>query len=269
MEQLFSCRNCIHNCGQSLLIGKGAGFCLKHNSVLFSSGKTTCKYLHRKDLPSFVVDEGIREHAAEFAEFSNIVDLLLHKPIDRTPYSEKSVWERMQFDPINQSLAHYHKTRPSWVFLEAMSGGVDGRRMLTHASLVRRYMAVCGTWQSSYRFVLSLIQEFFNEPFFSESDLISSSDDDLDFVKNDARWDVFFVRLGCLQEYGFHSGLHELMWATDQLNGGLSSLDWGKTQRELSVIVPQWSALIIEHASREGAFLPQAESDAWEFTEAG
>lgn len=269
MEQLFSCRNCIHDCGQSLLIGNGAGFCLKHNSVLYSPNTTTCKYLHRKDLPCFVVDEGIREHAAEFAEFSDIADLLAHERVKKIPYSEKFVWERKQFDPINQSLAHYHKTKPNWVFIEAMSGGVDGRRMLTHASLVRRYMATCGTWRSSYRFVLSLIQEFFNEPVFSDADVVNSSGEDLDFVKLDARWDVFFVRLGCLQEYGFHSGLQDLMWATDQLNGGLTSLDWAATQSELSVKVPQWSALIIEHAGSEGAFFPQAEADAWEGIEAG
>jgi hypothetical protein len=268
MEQLFSCRNCIHNCGQSLLIGNGSGFCLKHNSVLYSSATTTCKYLHRKDLPSFVVDEGIREHAAEFAEFSNIADLLTHKPIDRIPYSERFVWERRQFDPINQSLAHYYKTKPVWVFLEAMSGGIDGRRMLTHASLVRRYMAICGTWRSSYRFVLSLIQEFFNEPHFSDKDLVIGTDDDWDFLRSDARWDVFFVRLGCLQEYGFHSGLQELMWATDELNQGLSSLDWDATQNELTAKVPQWSELIIGHASGEGAFFPQIEPENWDVSEA-
>ena len=269
MEQLFSCRNCIHNCAQSILIGKGSGFCLKHNSVLSSPGSTTCKYLFRKDLPSFIVDDGIREHAAEFAEFSNIADLLTHKPVDRIPYSERFVWEQKQFDPITQSLAHYHKTRPSWFFLEAMSGGVDGRRMLTHASLVRGYMATCATWRSSYRFVLSLIQEFFNEPVFADTDVVSSEGDDLEVVKSDARWDLFFTQLGGLQEYGFHSGLQELLWATDQLNGGLSSLDWDGTQSELAVKVPQWSALIIQHATDEGAFFPQAEQGVWEFVETG
>jgi len=54
------------------------------------------------------------------------------------------------------------------------------------------------------------------------------------------------------------------MWATDQLNGGLSSLDWEATQSELAAKVPQWSELIIGHASGEGAFFPQAEPDIWE-----
>jgi hypothetical protein len=36
MDELFSCRNCIHNCGQSLLIGPGSGFCLQHESVIWA-----------------------------------------------------------------------------------------------------------------------------------------------------------------------------------------------------------------------------------------
>ena len=82
MDELFSCRNCIQNCGQSLLIGRGAGYCVKHDTVLFYPERTTCKYLHRKDLPRFVVDEGLREHASEFAGFSGIADLVEHKPVD-------------------------------------------------------------------------------------------------------------------------------------------------------------------------------------------
>ena len=99
MDELFSCRNCIQNCGQSLLIGRGAGYCVKHDTVLFYPERTTCKYLHRKDLPRFVVDEGLREHASEFGGFSGIADLLEHKPIERLHYSEKFAWERKQFDP--------------------------------------------------------------------------------------------------------------------------------------------------------------------------
>ena len=75
MDELFSCRNCIHNSGQSLLIAEGLGFCLQHNSVIRDPDRTTCKYLHRKDLPNFVVHEGIGEHAAEFAGFPLQVSL--------------------------------------------------------------------------------------------------------------------------------------------------------------------------------------------------
>src|ERR1700678_3918496 len=99
MDELFSCRNCIHNASQSLNVGRGAGYCLKHDSVLERPEKSTCKYLHRKDLPRFVVDEGLREHAAEFAGFSGIVSLDTRQPISRKYYSERFAWDHGIFDP--------------------------------------------------------------------------------------------------------------------------------------------------------------------------
>ena len=256
MDVLFSCRNCVHDCGQSLLIGRGVGFCVKHDSVLFRPERTTCKYLHRKDLPRFVVDEGLREHASEFAGFSGIADLAEHTPIERSHYSEKFAWERKQFDPINQSLAQYHKTKPAWIFLQAMSGGIDGRRSLAHASLIRRYMDNCGTWRSSYRFVLALVQELPSTPQFLDTDLNTDDAAPDAEIRQDAVWDVFFARLSGIQEYGFHSGIEGLMWATDQLNGAMTSLDWTALTKELDAKLPEWTDLIIRHATNEGAFFP-------------
>lgn len=256
VDELFSCRNCVHNCGQSLLIGRGIGFCVKHDSVLQNPARTTCKYLHRKDLPRFVVDEGLREHASEFAGFSALADLVERRPVDRLHYSEKFAWERKQFDPINQSLAQYHKTKPAWIFLQAMTGGIDGRRSLAHASLVRRYMDNCGTWRSSYRFVLSLVYELPKTPRFQDTDLITHGLSQDAGFQQEAVWDVFFTRLSGIQEYGFHSGLETLMWATDQLNGSLTSLDWPGLVRELNAKSPEWIDLIMRHAMDEGAFFP-------------
>lgn len=259
MDELFSCRNCIHDCGQSLLIGRGSGFCVKHDSVLFRPERTTCEYLHRKDLPRFVVDEGLREHAGEFAGFSGMADLLDHRPIERLLYSEKFAWERKQYDPIDQSLAQYHKTSPAWTFLQAMSGGVDGRRAITHASLVRRYMDNCGTWKSSYRFILAMVQELPNTPLFMETDLNTDDETLTSDTYDDAIWDVFFTRLSGIQEYGFHSGIETLMWATDELNGSLTDLDWLGLGSELRVKSTEWVDLIMRHASSEGAFFAQQE----------
>ena len=255
MDELFSCRNCVQNCGQSLLIGRGVGFCIKHDSVLFDPNRTTCKYLHRKDLPRFVVDEGLREHAGEFAGFSALADLVEHRPIERLAYSEKFAWERKQFDPLNQSLAQYHKTKPVWIFLQAMAGGIDGRRSLAHASLVRRYMDHCGTWRSSYRFVLGIVQELPNTPQFQDKDL-NTDDSNSDETRQDAIWDVFFARLSGIQEYGFHAGLENLMWATDQLNGALTTLDWRTLKLELDAKALEWTEQIIQHATTENAFFP-------------
>jgi hypothetical protein len=140
MDELFSCRNCIHNPGQSLLIGQGSGFCLQHESVVWDPDRTTCKYLHRKDLPNFTVDEGTREHAAEFAGFPLLVSLDHKEPIEPIRYSEKLLWEKGTFDPIIHTLAQYYKVEPRWILISALSSGVDGRRSLTHSCLVRHYM---------------------------------------------------------------------------------------------------------------------------------
>ena len=256
MDELFSCRNCVHNCGQSLLIGRGEGFCIKHDSVLRTPDRSTCKYLHRKDLPRFVVDEGIREHAGEFAEFSAIADLVQHKPVERVPYSEKFYWNQKRFDPLNQSLAQYHKTNPSWIFIQAMSGGIDGRRSLAYASLVRRYMDRCGSWQNSYRFALAIVQELPSTPEFPDKDLNTDDNKPDDDIRQEAVWDVFFCRLGSVQEYGFHSGLKDLMWATDKLNGALIELDWDVLKIQLDARVPEWTEQIVRHAVDNGAFFP-------------
>ena len=240
-----------------MLIGRSVGFCVKHDSVLLQPERTTCKYLHRKDLPHFVVDEGLREHAGEFARFSGMADLLDHQPVARTPYSERFVWERKQFDPINECLAQYHKTRPAWTFLQAMSGGIDGRRALAQASLIRRYMDHCGTWRSAYRFILALVQDLPTQPSFQDKDL-NAGDGEIDAaLRADAAWDVFFTRLSGVQEYGFHAGIETLMWSTDELNGGLVNLDWSALSAELAIEVPKWTDLIIEHATQEGEFFSQ------------
>lgn len=253
MDELFSCRNCIHNCGQSLLIGRGVGFCIKHESVLTEPERSTCKYLHRKDFPRFVVDEGLREHAAEFAGFSAIAGLVSHAPIERLHYSERFAWEQRQYDPLTQGLAQYRKTKPAWIFLQALSGGIDGRRALAHASLVRRYMDTCGTWRSSYRFVLALVQELPITPEFLDQDFAHDPDEG---TAQDAVWDVFFARLSGVQEYGFHAGLEQLMWATDRLDGALADLDWRALRAQLDARAREWTDLIIRHATDEGAFFP-------------
>lgn len=259
MDKIYSCRNCIHNGGQSLLIGRGAGFCIKHDSVIFKPSQTTCKYLHRKDLPYLVVDEGLREHASEFAGFSAMADLITKEPIAKLSYSEKFAWERRQFDPVNHSLALYHRTNPTWVFLQTMSGGVDGRRSLAQASVVRRYMDNCGTWQSSYRFILGIIQDLSLTPIFNESDLNDEDGDIGEDIREDAIWDVFFTRLSGIQEYGFHAGIEDLMWATDKLNDALVSLDWLLLKKELNVKNEEWIKMVIDHAKEEGEFYKKSD----------
>ncbi|HWY87324.1 MAG TPA: hypothetical protein VNX28_11395 [Gemmataceae bacterium] len=260
MDELFSCRNCIHNCGQSPNVGQGAGYCLQHDSVIWEPERTTCKYLHRKDLPHFVVDEGVREHAAEFAFFPLLVTLDTKKPIEQIRYSEKFAWERGSFDPLTHALAQYYKIPRRWVLIQAFTGGADGRRSLTHGSLVRHYMDRCGKWTSSYRLVLGLLDEIDDPPHFSRRSLLISHGLSAEEVAQDALWDVVFVRLSALQEYGWHAGLEPLIWASDEVNGSLSEMNWPTLQAEFANLRPRWIDLIISHAKEHGVFFPQPES---------
>jgi hypothetical protein len=260
-DELFSCRNCIHNPGQSLLIGRGSGFCLQHESVILDPDRTTCKYLHRKDLPIFVVDEGTREHAAEFAGFPLLASLDRKEPIDPIQYSEKLRWETGTFDPVVHIVAQYYKVEPRWILISALSGGVDGRRSLTHSSLVRHYMDHCGTWKSSYRLILDLLDEIDIQPQFEPRALVQDETGGHAEAAGDATWDVFFTRLAAVQEYGWHAGLEELMWASDSLNGSQTDFDWPRLQTELTNQREAWIDLIITGAKRYHEFFPTRGSE--------
>jgi hypothetical protein len=258
MQELFSCRNCIHNPGQGLNIGKAQGYCVRHESLIDEPADTTCKYHHRKDMPHFVVDEARSEHAAEFAHFSGLARLSKPEPLRKVFYSEKYAWDYRQFDPIMNSLASYYKAGKAWVFIQTYAGGIDGRHALVHSCLTRRYLDNCDTWKSSYRLVLALVDEMKQPPMFAQDALNISDAEGVDVVREDAAWEVFFSRLVGLQEYGWHAGVEELMWASDGLNGSLSALDWDGLGAELATSCPNWTDIIIKHAQEnEGYFTHQ------------
>ncbi|MCU1294170.1 MAG: hypothetical protein JWP08_3020 [Bryobacterales bacterium] len=235
---------------------------MRFNSVIRDPDTTTCKYLHRKDLPRFVVDEGLREHAAEFAAFSGMADLYARDAIRSAYYSQKFVWEHHAFDPITNVLAQYHKTSPAWVFVESFTGGIDGRRSVAHACLVRRYMDNCETWKSSYRLVLAFLAEIDEEPQFRKGDLKVLASGDSPALNADALWDVIFIRFSLLQEYGWHAGLEPLLWVTDRVNGALAAFDWPALREQLTDLKVDLTKLVIEHAQAEGAFFDSFESDS-------
>lgn len=260
MDVLFSCRNCIHNCGQTPNLGPGMGFCLQHNSLIRDPGTTTCKYLHRKDLPHFAVEEGVREHAAEFTFFPGLVSLTEKRPLPVVRYSEAVAWERREFSPVRHVLAQYFKTTPRWILIQSFTGGTDGVRAVAHASLVRRYLDHCGKWTSSYRLVLALVQEIDVEPHFSNEDVLVPAGEDAVAARADALWDVVFTRLSCLQEYGWHAGIESLTWITDSLNGALTDFDWPTLQEALVGVRNDWTERLIRHAKENMAGPPEDES---------
>ena len=95
-------------------------------------------------------------------------------------------------------------------------------------------------------------------PVFGERELYLHEGEDVGDISDEALWDVFFCRLVSVQEYGFHAGIEELMWATDSLNGALTDFDWTTLKAELEEKRPQWSQLIITHAEKENVFFPDS-----------
>ena len=115
------------------------------------------------------------------------------------------------------------------------------------------------TWVSSYRLFLAYIQDLDSEPQFSDRDLVVDGSGSLDAVRNEALWDVIFTRVAGVQEYGFHAGLDDLMWATDCLGEGLAEGNWPMLKEELGEKREEWTERIISHAKQEGVFFAQDE----------
>jgi hypothetical protein len=208
-----------------------------------------------------VVDEGVREHAAEFALFSGLVSLKTIQPIERIRYSERFAWERGSFDPLLNAIAQYRKVEPHWAFIQGFTGGSDGRRSLTYAAFVRRYMDTCDTWASSYRLVLAIVDEIDAEPQFDARSILVADGDDPKASEQEALWEVVFTRLSGIQEYGYHAGIEKLMWATDSLNGGLSELRWPELRSELTNMRRVWIDQILSHARDNDVFFPSPDEE--------
>lgn len=265
MIELFSCRNCVQNAGQGLSIGAGRGFCLQFNTPIENPERTTCKYLHRKDLPRFLVDEGLREHASEFASSYGMVDLHTKRDIPKHSYNERRDWERGRFDPLLNSLSQYHRRKSQeedteedsgwkWRFIQTYAGGLDTQRALVHVSLIRRYMHHCGTWVSSWRLMLAAINDVDTAPVLEPRELRLSKERPESVVKEDALWEIIFSRLSAIQEFGFHAAIEEFRWVTDSMNGTLSSLDWSKLRPELTKKKKAWTSMIMTLAKKENVF---------------
>ena len=239
--ELFSCRNCVHNPNQGVALGRGAGFCLRWNSVLAEPEKTTCKYLHRKDLPSFLVTEAIQEHIREFSIYPGIAELETnHEPLD----------------PAILSLADHtekYEEAESESALLAFSGSVDGRKSLAFASLVRRCMARPEAWRSSARLVLALLGEVDNEILIGKKDLVVYEGESPEEKKEEARWEVLFARLSGIQEYGEYASLEGLKYPMRSLKKIAAEQDLEKLLGALSPLKEEWQRTVRQAIEDEAA----------------
>ena len=261
---LFSCRNCVQNPMQGTTFGHGHGYCLRWGSVIRDPGSTTCKYLHRKDLPSHLVDEATREHAAEFAHAAGPADLITVSQIKRMPYSEKYAWDSRTFDPSLQAMAMYHRADDAAEnggkarFIQAFVGSIDGRRALAYASLVRRYMHHCDTWTSSYRLVLAIVEEITSETVVQAGELLGT--DCEEESRAAVGWEVLYCRISGLQEFAWHASLQGLLHPLSPVYGSIAGMDMASVRGSLATLKESWREQIIGKAKAEGEYFPQPPS---------
>ncbi|QGM45571.1 hypothetical protein [Methylocystis heyeri] len=172
--------------------------------------------------------------------------------LDRIFYSERFAWERSQFDSITNALARYHQSSKKWIFIEAFSGGVDGRRSVTQSCLTRRYISICNTWRSSFRLTLDVVSQLAVRPEFRPSDFYEEGGG-----PEEALWDVVFSKLSLVQEYGWHAGLADLQWITDSIDS-LTELSWEPVRVQLEDSIPRILELIFKHARDNNGYFETA-----------
>jgi hypothetical protein len=260
---LFCCRNCVQNPIQGVTLGRGPGYCLQFGSIIEQPERTTCKYLHRKDLPHYLVDEATREHAAEFAGVPGMADLQTRTRVPTLRYSERRAWDSRSFDPSLYAVASYHGEGepeadpaevPKWRLIKSFAGSVDARKALAFSGMVRRYLRHCDSWQSSYRLVLALIGELDYEVFARPDDLLSVNGESPAARLLATRWEVLFSRLSGVQEYGWHASLDDLMHPMERLADSVASEDWETMSQTLGACIPDWQARVIGMAKAEGQY---------------
>jgi SOS regulatory protein LexA len=242
---LFSCRNCIHNPAQGLTVGRGPGFCLQWGSVIERPEQTTCKYLHRKDLPAFLVRRATEEHADDLSATRGMVDLHGHAPVPARRYVAGS---STLLDPANHVVASYHaldsggdmtmERRGELIALFA--GSVDGRWALLHASLVRRGMLGSVASHTRTTLALALLEEVGSDVFFDERDFVASEGSPGDSTPAAARWEVAYARLSGIQEFAWHAGNERLKHPLRELGGAVAAQDWPELVCALEGLKESW-----------------------------
>ncbi|WP_437616636.1 hypothetical protein WMF20_22240 [Sorangium sp. So ce834] len=226
--ELFSCRNCIHNPAQGLTLGPGAGFCLTWGSVIDRPEQTTCKYLHRKDLPMFLARPGVQEHQDEFSQVPYMADLETHEPLVPRAYDSDDVPDAERLDNVTRAVAAYHAldsapdttAQRRSLTLATFAGAADGRRAMMYASLVRRVLASGAPARMWTRRVLDLLDEVDTDVLFRAADLLEAGG------AAAARWEVAHARLSCIQEYGWHVAREQLMYPMMELGAHVAEEDW-------------------------------------------
>ena len=251
MDSLFSCNNCIMNPVQYGPLGSATGYCLQHKSILKKPCATTCHYLHRKDLPGFLLDEAHSEHQAEYPNRTEIVYLDTKRVIKQQQYSEKYYWDTDSFNADLHFAALYTRTPTKWQLIQTLAGSSGAVRAMMHAVMTRRYMLNCGKWTSAYRLMLALANELDLVPLVEDSSFwVKVPIERSDAIKKGATWDVMMLRVSTIQEFGNAASDEDLMWITDKLNGSLVNSEPSELADELVTAKKDIVQRIIELSKR-------------------
>jgi hypothetical protein len=248
-NDLFSCRNCIHNPVQGLTLGRGAGFCLRWGSIIEQPERTTCKYLHRKDLPLFLVREAVQEHAEEFSHAVTMADLESGKSIVLEAYDNDGMPGAERLDTADRAIAAYHELESSRdatahrraLTVATFAGAADGRKAIAHASLLRRALLDGGLSSLWMRRMLDLIDEV-------DADVLVPA---MDIMEHDgtmaAKWEVAHARLSGVQELGWHLENDAMKYPMMELGAYAADEDWKGFLTALGGLKQRWRDLLIAY----------------------
>jgi hypothetical protein len=258
MKNLYTCDNCLYNPSQYQEIGTKVGYCLKHDCLLRHSNHTTCHYFKRKDLPSFLADEGHKEHAQEFSAEVGIVFYYTPQYKEEIKnYSERHVWLTNTYDPHLHDVAIYHRSEKKWVFIQAFMSSRNPIKSLISSSLTRRYIHQCGAGRDNYRLILSLANDLSNNIDLRVEDFRwEISVEEFSSLKENYLKDVTLLRIYAIQEYGELVEDENIMWISDELNGSILS-SWSEFLSNVKSLVPIINSYIISSAQTRGSFFPE------------
>jgi hypothetical protein len=224
-----------------------------------NSSHTTCHFQIRKDLPTFLAEDGQVEHAEEYKDQDGIVFYFGKYPAEAKRYCGYHAWENRVFDPYVYESALYHKTAKKWTFIQAFAASRNPTKNIMSSSLTRRYIWQCGSKRDNYQLILSVV-----------NDLTQS----VDLRPNDFRWeisdaqfrhlrelylkDLKLLQLYAIQEYGHLMKDDRIMWISDELNGSLFT-SWEEFFSTVGYLAPKATTYIIESAKERDQFFPKKE----------
>ena len=269
---LFSCRNCIHNPAQGLTLGQGPGYCLQWGSIIEQPEQTTCKYLHRKDLPIFLVQQAVQEHADEFSICRGMADLETREPIVPTAYDERDFDQTEHLDLTTRAVADHYalSAAPDATparrarLIPMFAGSSDARRTMAHASLVRRAMRGDLPPYLWTRRVLDLAEEVDGDFTVYTHDLVKERGLFEEETRVAAVWEVVYTRLSGLQEYGWHVSIEDLKYPMQELGRYAANQDWEGLRARLRSIKEQWyEAILLANTRDKLSGWPDPPEEIW------